>query len=62
MANVHLEYNCQEHVIQQADQSANSALILHGLLGCSPTVPTTAITLEALEVSPQSGIEIDYGL
>ena len=36
-------------VEQNADEEANVSLIHHGLLGASPTQPTVAFTIEALE-------------
>ncbi|KAI6032180.1 hypothetical protein BKA83DRAFT_4045763, partial [Pisolithus microcarpus] len=40
-------------VIQKADESANAALLCVGLLGCSPSQPCTAITLQCLELYHQ---------
>ena len=42
---------CERHKLidQNVDEEANVALIHHGLLGASPTQPTVAFTMEALE-------------
>jgi hypothetical protein len=45
-----LEYDDLKTVDQQADEMANVSLISIGLLGCSPVDPTTAFTLETLEL------------
>lgn len=43
------EYNYQMQIAQDKNEEANIALIRHGYLGASPSQPTTAFTLEALE-------------
>ena len=50
--------------MQQNDEPANVSLVRQGLLGCSPVVPTVAISLKTLELvhrlrrrHPQLGIQ-----
>ncbi|KAI6143864.1 hypothetical protein EDD17DRAFT_1515474 [Pisolithus thermaeus] len=43
-----LEYERHVNVIQKADESANAALLCIGLLGCSPSQPHIAISLQAM--------------
>jgi len=43
------ECEYRKSIVQNVDEEANVALIHHGLLGASPTQPTVAFTLEALE-------------
>jgi CxC1 like cysteine cluster associated with KDZ transposases len=43
------EYDCQIQIAQNKNEEANVALIHHGYLGASPSQPTIAFTLEALE-------------
>jgi hypothetical protein len=43
------EYNYQMQIAQDENEEANVALIRQGCLGASPSQPTIAFTLEALE-------------
>jgi hypothetical protein len=47
------EFDWSREILQQENELANVSLISHGLLGCSPLEPTTAFTLEALELYHQ---------
>ncbi|KAI6018922.1 hypothetical protein BKA83DRAFT_4495684 [Pisolithus microcarpus] len=42
------QYERHVNVIQKADESANAALLRVGLLGCSPSQPRIAISLQAM--------------
>jgi hypothetical protein len=44
-----IEYDYQMQIAQNENEEANIALICHGYLGASPSQPTIAFTLEALE-------------
>ena len=47
------EYNYQMQIAQNENKEANIAFICHGYLGASPSQPTIAFTLEALEFHHQ---------
>jgi hypothetical protein len=48
-----LELNYLHDVMQQHEEFANVSLLRAGLLGCSPTAPTVAISMECLELYHQ---------
>ncbi|KAG1729220.1 uncharacterized protein EDB91DRAFT_1085831 [Suillus paluster] len=45
----HIEFQPVHAITQHNEEAANTALVHVGLLGCSPTVPSVAITLQCLE-------------
>ena len=49
----HVDSDPRFEVIQQDDELANVSLIRNGLLGCTPTSPELAITLQCLELYHQ---------
>ncbi|KIK80742.1 hypothetical protein PAXRUDRAFT_157859 [Paxillus rubicundulus Ve08.2h10] len=53
ITSIHSELTCLSEVLQQHNELANVSLIHVGLLGCSPTFPTTAIMLQCLELYHQ---------
>lgn len=47
------DFEAQTSVVQKVGDTVNIALIHHGLLGCSPTQPSCAISLYCLELYHQ---------